>query len=207
MSNFYMTLYYNTVRQNAKNAKYPNKLVIFNTEDLKKAVSYDHVCAEYKDSYRKNTNFIQADCNMFDVDNSETDFPNEWITADDVRKAFPDVPFYVSYSRNHMKQKDDKSPRPKFHLYFPDILFSDSEEYSKHKKAVCSYFKKFDQNAKDVARFFFGVENPTVEYFDGNTLLYDFMKSVNKVNGQAVKKDSPATNIIPEGQRNVTPPC
>ena len=116
MSNFYMTLYYNNTRQIAMNAKYPNKLVIFNTDDLIKAVSYDHVCAEYKDSYRKNANFIQSDCSMFDVDNSETDNPEEWITPEDVRKAFPDVPFYVSYSRNHMKQKGDKAPRPKFHL-------------------------------------------------------------------------------------------
>ena len=50
MSNFYMTLYYNTVRQNARNTKYPKKLVIFDTEDLKKAVAYDHVCAEYKEN-------------------------------------------------------------------------------------------------------------------------------------------------------------
>lgn len=57
-----MTLYYNKVRQNARNAVYPHKIVISNTEDLKIAVSYDHVCAEYKDSYRKNANFIQADC-------------------------------------------------------------------------------------------------------------------------------------------------
>jgi len=206
MSNFYMTLYYNNIRQNAMNAKYPNKLVIFNTEDLIEAVSYDHVCAEYKDNYRKNANFIQSDCSMFDVDNSETDNSDEWITPDDVRKAFPDVPFYVSYSRNHMKQKGDKAPRPKFHLYFPDILFTEIQEYSRHKKAVCDYFKKFDQNAKDAARFFFGVENPKVEFHYGNTLLFDFIQTVSvseeakqKLIDTEIKLDN-----IPEGQRNAT---
>lgn len=204
MSNFYMTLYYNTVRQNAKNAKYPNKLVIFNTEDLKKAVAYDHVCAEYKDNYRKKSNYIQSDCAMFDVDNSGTDNPDEWITPEDVQKAFPDVPFYASYSRNHMKPKDGKAPRPKFHVYFPDMQIKDRLEYERYKEAVCRYFLHFDFNAKDAARFFYGVENPTVEYFDGNTLLYDFMQSVNTDNGHAVKKELPDTDIIPEGQRNTT---
>lgn len=201
-----MTLYYNKVRQNARNAVYPHKIVISNTEDLKIAVSYDHVCAEYKDSYRKNANFIQADCNMFDVDNSETDCPDEWVTPEAVRKAFPDVPFYVSYSRNHMKQKGEKTPRPKFHLYFPDVEFSDSKEYSRHKKAVCDYFKKFDQNAKDAARFFFGVENPKVEFYAGNTLLFDFMQTVSvseeakqKLIDTEIKLDN-----IPEGKRNTT---
>lgn len=201
-----MTLYYNKVCQKARNAVYPHKIVISNTEDLKIAVSYDHVCAEYKDSYRKNANFIQADCNMFDVDNSETDCPDEWVTPEAVRKAFPDVPFYVSYSRNHMKQKGEKAPRPKFHLYFPDVEFSDSKEYSRHKKAVCDYFKKFDQNAKDAAHFFFGVENPKVEFYAGNTLLFDFMQTVSvseeakqKLIDTEIKLDN-----IPEGKRNTT---
>ena len=201
-----MTLYYNKVRQNARNAVYPHKIVISNTEDLKIAVSYDHVCAEYKDNYRKNANFIQADCNMFDVDNSETDNPDEWITPEAVRKAFPDVPFYVSYSRSHMKQKGDKAPRPKFHLYFPDVEFSDSKKYSRHKKAVCDYFKKFDQTAKDAARFFFGVENPKVEFYDGNTLLFDFMQAVSvseEANQKLVDTETKLDNI-PEGQRNTT---
>ncbi len=206
MNNFYMTLYYNTVRQNAKNAKYPNKLVIFNQDDLKKAVSFDHVCAEYKENYRKNDNFIQSDCNMFDVDNTDGDNPDNWITPEDVRKAFPDVPFYISYSRNHMKPKGDKSPRPKFHVYFPDTLITDRLDYKKHKESVCRYFPSFDPNAKDAARFFFGVENPIIAYYEGNTRLYDFMKTVsnNSIDGQAEKAKSYDSNIIPEGQRNTT---
>lgn len=201
-----MTLYYNTVYQNASNAFYPHRIAINSPEDLKIAVSYDHVCAEYKDSYRKNANFIQSDCSMFDVDNSETDNPDEWITPEDVREAFPDVPFYVSYSRNHMKQKGNKAPRPKFHLYFPDVEFSDSKEYSRHKEAVCDYFKKFDQNAKDAARFFFGVEHPKVEFYNGNTLLFEYMQTVSVC--EEANRKSADTEIkldnIPEGQRNAT---
>lgn len=201
-----MTLHYNTICQNEKNAVYPHKSTINSIVDLETVVSYDHVCAEYKDGYRKNSNFIQSNCSMFDVDNTETDNPDEWITPEHVREAFPDVPFYVSYSRNHMKQKGDKAPRPKFHLYFPDTVFTDSQEYSKHKKSVCNYFKKFDQNAKDAARFFFGVSNPKVEFYDGNMLLFDFMQTVSV--SEETNQKSTDTEIkldnIPEGQRNAT---
>ena len=201
-----MTLHYNTICQNEKNAVYPHKSTINSIVDLETVVSYDHVCAEYKDGYRKNSNFIQSNCSMFDVDNTETDNPDEWITPEHVREAFPDVPFYVSYSRNHMKQKGDKAPRPKFHLYFPDTVFTDSQEYSKHKKSVCNYFKKFDQNAKDAARFFFGVPNPKVEFYDVNMLLFDFMQTVSV--SEETNQKSTDTEIkldnIPEGQRNAT---
>ena len=201
-----MTLHYSTICQNEKNAVYPHKSTINSIVDLETVVSYDHVCAEYKDGYRKNSNFIQSNCSMFDVDNTETDNPDEWITPEHVREAFPDVPFYVSYSRNHMKQKGDKTPRPKFHLYFPDTVFTDSQEYSKHKKSVCNYFKKFDQNAKDAARFFFGVPNPKVEFYDGNMLLFDFMQTVSV--SEETNQKSTDTEIkldnIPEGQRNAT---
>ena len=201
-----MTLHYNTICQNEKNAVYPHKSTINSIVDLETVVSYDHVCAEYKDGYRKNSNFIQSNCSMFDVDNTETDNPDEWITPEHVREAFPDVPFYVSYSRNHMKQKGDKAPRPKFHLYFPDTVFTDSQEYSKHKKSVCNYFKKFDQNARDAARFFFGVSNPKVEFYDGNMLLFDFMQTVSV--SEETNQKSTDTEIkldnIPEGQRNAT---
>ena len=201
-----MTLHYSTICQNEKNAVYPHKSTINSIVDLETVVSYDHVCAEYKDGYRKNSKFIQSNCSMFDVDNTETDNPDEWITPEHVREAFPDVPFYVSYSRNHMKQKGDKAPRPKFHLYFPDTVFTDSQEYSKHKKSVCNYFKKFDQNAKDAARFFFGVPNPKVEFYDGNMLLFDFMQTVSV--SEETNQKSTDTEIkldnIPEGQRNAT---
>ena len=115
-----MVLYYNEVRQNNYNTRYPYKMEISGLDDLKKVVCYDHVCVEYMESYRKSDNFISADCSMFDVDNTDSDDPDKWVTPETVCTAFPDVPFYVSYSRNNMKGKKGKAPRPKFHVYFPD---------------------------------------------------------------------------------------
>lgn len=210
-----MVLYYNKVCQNRFNAQYPHRVEVKEPEDLENVVRYDHVCAEYKDSYRKNDNFISADCSMFDIDNAESDIEEEWVTPEEVRKAFPDVPFYVSYSRNHMKPKEGKAPRPKFHVYFPDRAFENMGEYKSHKEKVCCYFTAFDQNAKDAARFFFGVEQPKVEFYPGNTLLADFMKRLPEDStiedaGKRPKEKcfersvASNTNIIPKGERNST---
>ena len=77
-----------------------------------------------------------------------------------------------------MKIKDGKAARPKFHVYFPDRLIENSTEYQKLKNKVCVYFTAFDANAKDSARFFFGVENPQIEFYDGDIVLSDFMETV-----------------------------
>ena len=106
-----MVLYYNEVRQNGRNTIYPLKKEINSIEDLKSVVRYDHMCSECTENYRKKGNFISADCTMFDVDNTDSDDSAQWITPNAVQEAFPDVLFYVSYSRNHMKPKDGKEAR------------------------------------------------------------------------------------------------
>lgn len=201
MKNNIMCLYYNKVTQDNHNAKYPYSKEIVTADDLKEVVRYDHTSSYFKDGYRKNENFIETNCQIFDVDNTESDNEKDWIQPSDVQKAFPDVPFYVVYSRNHMKQKGNKLPRPKFHVYFFDKTWNDGKLLSEYKTKVCDYFHPFDRNAKDIGRFFFGVEFPKVEELMGNTLLSDFMENV------VVKKDMPNLkdkDDIPEGERNQT---
>lgn len=195
-----MTLFHNNVREQAYNPTYPLRVEIHNADDLKTVVAYDHVSAEYTDNRRKNNNFITSNCTMLDVDNNHSDSENEWVNPCDIRNAFPNVPFYVTYSRNHMKEKNGKAPRPKFHLYFPDFTFTDGKLYGEHKEKVCEYFPYFDKNAKDIAHFFYGVETPVVEFFSGEILLYDFMKSIDNANIPNTEKE----DIIPEGTRNNT---
>lgn len=203
-----MVLYYNTVREGKNNTMYPLRKDITCVKDLEDVVCYDHVGAEYKDGYRKNINFLCADCSMFDVDNTESDDSSTWISPEDIQTAFPNVPFYISFSRNHMKSKNGKAPRPKFHVYFPVVEFTDMEEYRQHKEQVCRYFSKFDPNAKDPARFFFGVECPEVKYFPGDTLLSDYMKQVPSIDtstgSQPTEPVKQTGASIPEGERNNT---
>ncbi len=197
-----MKMYYNNQRQVAQNKLYPNTKDVLTKEDLAFVARYDHVGATYKANWRSIDNFICSDCSMFDLDNDHSENTEEWLTPIDVQKAFPGVGFYVCYSRHHMKPKGAKAPRPKFHVYFPDVVFDNAEEYAAHKRKVCAYFTAFDQNAKDAARFLFGVEMPVVEFFPGDVLLYDFMQTVTVCKQDAEKYS--CEGIIPEGERNHT---
>ena len=186
-------------------------------EVLAQIVQNDHVSASYKNSRRGIKRFQCANCSMFDVDNTHTDNEADWQTPEHVKAAFPGVPFYVVYSRNHMKEKDGRSPRPKFHVYFPIDEIIDAAEYTALKNSVCAYYPYFDTNAKDAARFFFGVENPQCEYHDGDTLLTEYIKQatgtgggIEPLTGNVDKKIENTTppvvlqGIIPQGTRNST---
>lgn len=196
-----MMIYHNDSRDNARNVVYPFSINVKSKEDLQKAASFDHVCAKYQGNRRGKDNFICSDCTMFDVDNTHSDDPSKWILPADVQKAFQNVPFFIVYSRNHMKPKGGKTARPKFHVYFPDVNFTDKSQYEQHKRNVFNYFPSFDSAALDIARFFIGVEQPNIEFYNGDLKLFDFMKTVSACN------DSQPENletIIPEGQRHNT---
>lgn len=190
-----ITLQYSSVRGKEKNTSYPFKAEIKTVDDLKKIAQFDHVCGEYADGtntrknaikgYRSKKTFRKADCLPVDCDNTNPDplaedIPeSEWKTPADVRAAFPDVPFYVVYSRNHMKEKNGKTARPKFHVYFIINAMTNEKRLAKLKKDVQKYFPAFDPAALDTARFLYGVENPKVEFYDGDTPLDAFMEQQN----------------------------
>ena len=164
-----ITIYTSNQHGATFNAYYPNKQIIASVKDLEVAAQYDQVFAEYRNHHRASADFIKSDCLPFDCDNDHSDVETDWKTAEDVEEAFPGVPFYVVYSRHHLKQKGARSPRPRFHVILPIDVISDVDAYKKMKESVISFFPYFDTNAKDSARFFFGVENPIVEFHGGDT--------------------------------------
>lgn len=204
-----MNLYISNSKGQKTNTSYPFSAKISTLDDLKEAVAYDHVCAQYADgknnrgklvkAYRSKKTFLSSNCLPMDCDNTTSnplsgDIPeSEWKTPEDVAAAFPDVPFYVVFSRNHMKEKNGLPARPRFHIYFPMDEITSAETYEKLKNEVCKYFPSFDDNAIDAARFFFGVEQPEVKYFGGNTLINDFIFRTNTL-----------PDTIPSGARNAT---
>ena len=95
------------------NTVYPNKCVVEDVEGFSSAIAMDHVCAEYRNMHRSKDNFIMADCTVMDNDNSHSDDPSEWIYPEDYARMFPNVSYIVAPSRNDMKVKDGKSPRPR----------------------------------------------------------------------------------------------
>ena len=87
------------------NCLYPHIHRVTDDSSLKAAVLTDYVCAEYKNSYRSNSNFIGSDCLPVDCDNDHSENPEDWVTPEDVANAFPGVSFAVHYSRSNNKAK------------------------------------------------------------------------------------------------------
>lgn len=187
-----MKLSYSNVRGKATNTSYPFVADIDSVDELKRIAVYDHVCAVYDNGqnqrgyfikgYRSTKTFKFSDCLPFDCDNVSSDAlapdidESKWKTPQDVASAFPNVRFYIVYSRNHMKEKDGKKARPKFHVYFPLLReIKNTREYNELKKTVRGAFPAFDDKALDAARFLYGVENPQAEYFDGMFTIDEFV--------------------------------
>ena len=73
------TIYIADCTGNEKNTLYPNQRVITCEGDLKKSITYDHVCAQYQNNTRSDANFIVSDVVPMDCDNDRSDNPDEWI--------------------------------------------------------------------------------------------------------------------------------
>lgn len=165
------TLFSANLINTPSNCVYPNKTEVTDSTSLAKAVSKDYVCAEYKNSYRNNDNFLGADCLPVDCDNDHSENPADWVTPDDIKRAFPNVSFAVHFSRYNMREKNGKAARPKFHVLFPIERITDADVYSEMKKLVNAIFPYFDTKALDSARFFFGTQSPKVELYPGDITL------------------------------------
>lgn len=196
------TLYHSDFRESPGNCIYPHKVDVLGKNSLLQAVSHDYVCAEYKDGYRSNENFLGSDCLPVDCDNDHSDDPEAWVYPSDVANAFPGVAFAVHYSRNHMKEKGGKAPRPKFHVFFAIDRITDAGQYSETKKLINSIFPYFDTKALDAARFFFGTAKPEVEVFDGPMTLTTFLSDSDF--DADLDSGSYGDIVIPEGSRNAT---
>lgn len=151
----------------AGNCSYPNRVTVVTPEQLQEAVKKDHVCAEFKGNYRSVENFIRSDVIVMDIDNDHTDEPTEWITPEKMKELFPNVEYLLAPSRHHLLDKEGKSARPRYHMYFPISEITDAGRYANLKKAIQSVYSFFDGNALDAARFIFGAECDEVIYHDG----------------------------------------
>lgn len=197
------TIYHADCIGQANNCLYPHSVEITDAASLSRAVSRDYVCAAYEGSYRNNDNFLGSDCLSVECDNDHSDDPLDWKTPADIAEAFPGVSFAVHYSRNHMKTKNGRAARPKFHTFFAIDRLTDAEEYSNLKKLVNVIFPYFDTKALDAARFYFGTPNPVVELFPGTMNLTEFL-CTEDFDAELPEGTHGGTQIILEGSRNAT---
>ncbi len=181
----------------ASNTIYPHQQAITNAQELEQAVHYDHVCGQFKNNQRTIANFIKADCLIMDCDNDHSDDPTTWIKPANIANYFDDVSYAITLSRNNMKAKHHKAPRPKFHVYFPITEITDAKTYTELKHEIQEYFPYFDDNALDAARFVFGVPSTKAIWHEGSQTVDKFMM---------VQRYFAQQNIgsIHEGKRNAT---
>ena len=197
-----------SVRGNQFNTSYPARIAVDSAEAFRKAAEYDYVAAEYADGRRKIENFVSSDIYAFDVDNTHSDDPSEWITPEAVRSRFPECEMLVHYSRHNMTEKDGCAPRPRFHFAFRGPRCTDAGEYARRKRALYeSVFPFADPQALDAGRFFFGTEVPQVEYYPGEKTLADHLPPefwAAPAPAAALKPHRRLGSEIPEGERNAT---
>ena len=175
------------------NCRYQEKRKISSAEELKAAVAFDHVCVAFKDCYRKRDNFLSADVLVMDCDNTRSENPAEWITMEKLLAMLPKVSVAIVPSRNHMKSKDGKCARPRFHAYFgiPDI--TDEQHYTELKRAIHHAYPFFDEAALDAARFIYGCPVEKVFWQDGETTI-----------DRVLRFRGNESRSIPAGRRNST---
>ena len=186
------TIYTANCRGQQNNTLYPNKHTIDSEEELLKAVCFDHVCGEFKGDRRSVDNFVVSDCIVMDNDNTNSDNPDDWIKAEDYAKIFPDVAFIVVPSRNNMKPKDRKSPRPRHHVYFPIDSVTDKDAYKQIKEYLAAQYPFFDGNALDAARFIYGNPTKKIIWHEGEITI------------DCIISPPQDTRTIPQGKRNNT---
>ena len=200
-----ITLFTAECRQNNRNCVYPHRVEVSDEVTLKQAVELDYVCAEFRENRRSIENFVRCDCLAFDVDNDHSDLPAEWILPKDVAEFFSGVTFWVHFSRSNMKEKNGKEPRPKFHVFFPIRECRSAQQCASLKQAVQRIFPYFDEQALDAARFFFGTEDPEVEYWEGIRDLTEFLEKRGiPVAQQREGLPDEVFSVIPAGERNRT---
>lgn len=151
----------------AGNCSYPNRAPVSTVEQLQSAARSDHVCAEYKGNYRSIGNFIRSDVIVMDIDNDHTEEPDDWITPEKMDEEFSDFSYALVPSRNHMKKKDGKKARPKYHVYFQIGEVTDARVYAGLKRALYKKYPFFDGNALDAARFLYGSDSGEVIWHEG----------------------------------------
>lgn len=201
-----ITLYTADTVGNPKNCKYPHEKVIEDPDALAEAVVSDNVCGRFKDDYRSGDNFISCNCIMMDNDNDHSEEESDWVSPEQFAAELPDVQMAIVPSRNNMKPKNGKPPRPKYHVIFPIKESEDPKYIAGLKQSIQRRFPFFDGNALDAARFVFGApcSKDEVLWQDGWETIEDYIEVSDAVDELEDMLPMKPLGVIPNGQRNKT---
>nr|DAV46415.1 MAG TPA: dsDNA helicase [Caudoviricetes sp.] len=201
-----LILYTADCTSKAANCLYPHEKKITNRKELVKAIAQDQVFAKYKDSYRSIENFISSSVIPLDCDNDHSEKPEDWLTADKLTEIFEDMQFVLIPSRNHMKEKNGKAARPKYHVLFSVADYTDPTLYAAVKSAIQKKYPFFDDNAVDAARFFFGSKctEEDVVWHDGFLQIDEDLDETDMMEQEEATMPIYMGGSITEGSRNNT---
>ena len=146
-----------------------------------------------------------------------SDTPKDWGTPERIAQVFSGVAFAVHYSRNHMREKDCKSPRPKFHVYFYFPIFptNSAQKYSELKKTYPATMPVLWQQGYRCRAYVLRHSEPAGGFFWWDYHHWNFpqqqhctlrrwsflMQSINSALPLNVWKNE---KVIPQGMRNTT---
>lgn len=194
------------------NVHYPNHAEINNAGELAAAIAKDNTCGQFKSDYRSNDNFIKCNCIVMDCDNDHTENPDEMITLEGAAGLEPDVAVAVAPSRNNMKPKNGKAPRPKMHCFYPIEETTDAEYVAALKRGIHEKYPFFDVKALDASRFIFGadVDPADIVWHEGWMSIEDVITPVYESEETGTTAAVPtskayrSSGMIPVGERNGT---
>jgi putative DNA primase/helicase len=197
------TIFTSKTAHNAKNCIYPTERKITSKQELVEALRFDQVFAKYDNNYRSVDGFLWADVIPQDCDNDDSDDPETWETAESLHQRFISFKHVIVPSRNNLKPKNGKTPRPKNHIFFPVYRIGDSKEYEEKKALIQQSYPFFDGNAIDAARFFFASEckPEDVIWHDAEKTILDVLEEYDAFENLP---DNYKDLTINEGSRNAT---
>ena len=190
------TLYTASCCGNEKNCLYPEKREIANAEDLTAAAALDHVTGKFTKNYRNKNNFRECDVDVMDCDNDHSDNQEEWIYPEVYAGLFKDVSYVVVPSRHDGKPKNNKTARPRHHVYFPHEKMVSLKDCEDLKKRIYNFAPFFDNGAIDGARFIFGCEATGIIWHEGTKTIDEFLME------KEFADFDKSTENIQEGSRN-----
>lgn len=177
-----ITLYVSVGSQcNSEQTNFPGIRECHSIYDFLHATIYDYTNIRFQNGRRKSDNFVEADCLVGDVDNTHSDNPNDWVEPCDVAERLHGVPLFAQYSRNHLKVKNGKSARPKFHFVVPIQHVNNTTDYNLQWRLLKAVVPEIDPATKDCARFTFGGGKANKgEAFEGSLTLTEYCE-INEI--------------------------
>ena len=145
------------------NTSFATEPAIISYENAWDLFRYDHTTISFNGGRCHGDNFAYATAIPFDIDNSHSDNPEDWITPEQLQERLQQlgIIYWMVASRNHLLMKNGKAARPKFHVYLPLALsLQDSGKFVQYCEWCIKTFNA-DTQVKSKAQKIFGYgDNP-----------------------------------------------